>query len=327
MTFSPPIPRMQAAATPGAPGDLAFSRLFSALDRALKSGATLNTFPNVHDDCTKNSLALPPAPELHAHYDDYVHGEGCTRGGGGGSGMAIDTRTDAASRRADSVVATWVTCSPGPSRSEAQLFLHTDSLRNKFLDVHAKSSGDESVERGAPVALAAAATRIGVGDGDKAGTPAASTSTAYTHEGGGGGEGEAAVPTLADLHTRWAARLERDEAAHHFRRMQNVHASIARVQREATSFETHVQSALADAAAEDATLTTAVTEHVAAAVTRVEALAWECRVEFDRAAAVLDHRATRSSREHCSIRDGIEVGTFDGAIIDISSILSVLYVA
>ena len=58
-----------------------------------------------------------------------------------------------------------------------------------------------------------------------------------------------------------------------------------------------MRSALADVELEEAALTSAVTEHVAAAVTRVEALAWECRAEFDRAAAVMDQRSAWEERE------------------------------
>ena len=49
---------------------------------------------------------------------------------------------------------------------------------------------------------------------------------------------------------------------------------------------------LEDASAEDAALTSAVAEHVAEAVTRAEALVWECRAEFHEAAADLDGRGT-----------------------------------
>jgi hypothetical protein len=114
------------------------------------------------------------------------------------------------------------------------------------------------------------------------------------------------VPSRPDLHARWAARLQRDEEERHSRRMHSLRASIELLRRQKTAFEARVQSALADVVAEDAALASAVTEHVAAAVTRAEALAWECRAEFDRAAAVLEHRAARSSREHRSIRGGLE---------------------
>jgi hypothetical protein len=56
--------------------------------------------------------------------------------------------------------------------------------------------------------------------------------------------------------------------------MQSLRANIADLTRQKTTFTNRIQSLLADVSAEDAALTSAVAEHVAAAVTRAEALVW-----------------------------------------------------
>ena len=231
------------------------------------SGATLNT--------THRVPRLPYDKYQYEEEDDDEDGGG---GGGGGGRPGRRRKVGGDDAPAAAPSATWATCPSGPSRAEAQL-LNIGGGAASHSNIHRKNQQRRDDDD----------------DDDDASSSQAPPASAPG--GGGRGTAAAAVPSRPDLHTRWAERLERDEEERHSRRMQSLRASVDCLRRKKTTLEARMRSALADVELEEAALTSAVTEHVAAAVTRVEALAWECRAEFDRAAAVLDQRSAWGERE------------------------------
>ena len=185
---------------------------------------------------------------------------------------------------------TWSTCPSGPSRAEARLSLASLDIS----PAESQSRPRDGLEHdGFPGATTGA-------DTDEATCPDTSAEVRRVRRGGGHVAG--AVPARADLHRRWADRLERDEEERHARRVQSLRANVEWLRRKHARFETHVASCLADVELEEAALTSAVAEHVAAAVKRAEALVWECRAEFERAATALDRQADDASTEHAATR-------------------------